>query len=89
MRGGGVRRLPHEVERNSPTWWLGLIHTGSGPVRTKRRHPYLQQAADLRLEAMHQRVRFGRDLLAKELEEAATTIEDMAKLLEAKEDEKG
>ena len=38
---------------------------------------------------MHQRIRFGRDLLAKELEEAATTIEDMAKLLEAKEDEKG
>ena len=80
---------PHEVERNSPTWWLGLIHTGSGPVRTKSRNPYLQQAADLRLEAMHQRIRFGRDLLAKELEEAATTIEHMAKLLEAKEDEKG
>ena len=58
-------------------------------MRTKSRNPYLQQAADLRLEAMHQRVRFGRDLLAKELEEAATTIEDMAKLLEAKEDEKG
>ena len=67
---------PHEAERNSPTWWLGLIHTGSGPVRTKSRNPYLQQAADLRLEAMHQRIRFGRDLLAKELEEAADTIED-------------
>ena len=43
---------PHKAERNSPTWWLGLIHTGSGPVRTESRNPYLQQAADLRLEAM-------------------------------------
>lgn len=66
-----------KAERNSPTWWLGLIHTGSGPVRTESRNPYLQQAADLRLEAMHQRDRFGRDLLARELESAAATIEEL------------
>lgn len=73
---------PHEAERNSPTWWLGLIHTGAGPVRTESRDPYLQQAANLRLEAMHQRDRFGRDLLARELESAAATIEDLEKRLE-------
>lgn len=73
---------PHKEERNSPTWWLGLIHTGSGPVRTESRNPYLRQAADLRLEAMHQRDRFGRDLLARELESAAATIEDLEKRLE-------
>ena len=61
---------------------LGLIHTGSGPVRTESRNPYLRQAADLRLEAMHQRDRFGRDLLARELESAAATIEDLEKRLE-------
>lgn len=80
---------PHEEERNNPGWWLGLIHTGTGPVITESRDPYKRQAAALRMEAMHQRSRFGRDLLAKELEEAAATIEDLAKLLEAKEDEKG
>ncbi len=69
---------PHKAERNSPTWWLGLIHTGSGPVRTESRNLYLQQAANLRLEAMHQRDRFGRDLLAQELESAAATIEELA-----------
>lgn len=75
---------PHKAERNSPTWWLGLIHTGSGPVRTESRNPYLQQAADLRLEAMHQRDRFGRDLLARELESAAATIEELAAEMEAR-----
>ena len=73
---------PHKAERNRPAWWLGLIHTGSGPVRTESRNPYLQQAADLRLEAMHQRDRFGRDLLARELESAAATIEELEKRLE-------
>lgn len=75
---------PHEAQRNNPTWWLELIHTGAGPVRTESRNPYQRQAADLRLEAMHQRDRFGRDLLAKELESAAASIEDMAKKLEAR-----
>ena len=46
-------------------------------MRTESRNPYLQQAADLRLEAMHQRDRFGRDLLARELESAAATIEEL------------
>lgn len=68
---------PHEAERNNPTWWLGLIHTGTGPVKTESRNPYQRQAADLRLEAMHQRDRFGRDLLARELESAAATIEEL------------
>ena len=75
---------PHKAERNSPTWWLGLIHTGSGQVRTESRNPYLQQAANLRLEAMHQRDRFGRDLLAQELESAAATIEELAAEMEAR-----
>ena len=52
-------------------------------MRTESRNPYLQQAADLRLEAMHQRDRFGRNLLATELEEAAATIEALAEKLEA------
>ena len=30
------------------------------------------------MEAMHQRDRFGRDMLAKELESAAASIEDLA-----------
>ena len=42
-------------------------------------------ATDLRLEAMHQRGRFGRNLLATELEEAAATIKALAEKLEAKE----
>lgn len=77
---------PHEAQRNNPTWWLELIHTGAGPVRTENRNPYRRQAADLRLEAMHQRDRFGRDLLAKELESAAASIENMAEKLEARPD---
>ena len=60
---------PHKAERNSPTWWLGLIHTGSGPVRTESRNPYLQQAADL---------------LARELESAAATIEELTAEMEAR-----
>ena len=55
-----------------------MIHTGTGPVRTESRNPYQKQAADLRMEAMHQRDRFGRDMLAKELESAAASIEDLA-----------
>ena len=54
----------HQAERNSPTWWLKRAYTGSGPVKTDSRNPYRRQAADLRLEAMHQRDRFGRNLLA-------------------------
>lgn len=65
----------HQAERNSPTWWLKRAYTGSGPVKTDSTNPYKRQAADLRLEAMHQRDRFGRNLLATELEEAAATIE--------------
>jgi len=34
------------------------------------------------MEAMHQRDRFGRDILAKELESAAASIEAMATELE-------
>ena len=59
-----------------------MIHTGTGPVRTESRNPYRKQAADLRMEAMHQRDRFGRDILAKELESAAASIEAMATELE-------
>lgn len=73
----------HPTERDNPTWWLKLTYTGSGPVRTDSPNPYKRQAADLRLEAMHQRNRFGRHLLATELEEAATSIEDLAARLEA------
>lgn len=72
---------PHEAERNNPAWWLGQIHTRSGPVKIESRGPYQRQVANLRLEAMHQRIHFGRDILAKELEDAATTIEDLAKIL--------
>ena len=72
----------HEAKRNNPAWWLELIHAGTGPVRTESRNPYRKQAADLRMEAMHQRDRFGRDMLAKELESAATSIEAMATELE-------
>lgn len=72
----------HEAERNNPAWWLELIHTGTGPVRTESRNPYRKQAADLRMEAMHQRNRFGRDMLAKELESAAASIETLAAELE-------
>ena len=78
----------HEAERNNPAWWLELIHTGTGPVRTESRNPYRKQAADLRLEAMHQRDRFGRDMLAKELESAAASIEDLEEKLEAQTDGK-
>lgn len=78
---------PHEAERNNPTWWLGLICVGSGPVKTESRNPYRKQAADLRMEAMHQRDRFGRDMLAKELESAATSIEDLADRTEGAENE--
>lgn len=67
------------------TWWLKRAYTGSGPVKTDSTNPYKRQAADLRLEAMHQRDRFGRNLLATELEEAAATIEALAAKLEAKE----
>lgn len=74
----------HEAERNNPAWWLELIHTGTGPVRTESRNPYRKQAADLRMEAMHQRDRFGRDLLAQELESAAATIEELAAEMEAR-----
>lgn len=74
---------PHQAERNNPTWWLKLAYTGSGPVRTDSPDPYKRQAADLRLEALHQRNRFDRHLLATELE-AAATIEDMAARLEGK-----
>ena len=73
----------HQAERNSPTWWLKRAYTGSGPVKTDSTNPYKRQAADLRLEAMHQRDRFGRNLLATELEEAAATIEALAEKLEA------
>ena len=73
----------HQAERNSPTWWLKRAYTGSGPVKTDSTNPYKRQAADLRLEAMHQRDRFGRNLLATELEEAAATIEALAAKLEA------
>lgn len=73
------------AERNSPTWWLKRAYTGSGPVKTDSTNPYKRQATDLRLEAMHQRDRFGRNLLATELEEAAATIEALAAKLEAKE----
>lgn len=52
------------------------------PVKTDSTNPYKRQAADLRLEAMHQRDRFGRNLLATELEEAAATIEALAEKLE-------
>lgn len=75
---------PHEAVRNNPAWWLGLIYTGAGPVRTESRNPYKRQAADLRMEAMHQRDRFGRDLLARELESAAATIEELAAGMEAR-----
>ena len=54
-----------------------MIHTGTGPVRTESRNPYRKQAAALRMEAMPQRDRFGRDMLAKELESAAASIEDL------------
>ena len=74
----------HQAERNSPTWWLKRAYTGSGPVKTDSTNPYKRQAADLRLEAMHQRDRFGRNLLAAELEEAAATIEALAAKLEEK-----
>lgn len=74
----------HQAERNNPTWWLKQIYTGTGPVRTDSPNPYKRQATDLRMEAMHQRGRFGRDLLAKELEGAAATIEALAAELEAK-----
>ena len=73
----------HQAERNSAMWWLNQPYTGSGPVRTDSQNQYKKQAADLRLEAMHQRDRFGRDLLATELEEAAATIEALAAKLEA------
>jgi len=75
----------HQAERNNPTWWLLLTCAGSGPVKTDSPNPYKRQAADLRMEAMHQRGRFGRDLLARELEGAAATIEDLAKKLEVSE----
>lgn len=75
----------HQAERNNPTWWLKRAYTGSGPVKTDSTNQYKRQAADLRLEAMHQRNRFCRDILATELEEAAATIEDLAEKLEAKE----
>lgn len=78
---------PHEAERNNPAWWLELIHTGTGPVRTESRNPYRKQAADLRLEAMHQRDRFGHDMLAKELESAAASIEDLTDRTEGAENE--
>ena len=29
----------HEAERNNPAWWLELIHTGTGPVRTEKPEP--------------------------------------------------
>lgn len=73
----------HQAERNSPAWWLAQIYTGSGPVRTDSPNPYKRQAANLRLEAMHQRDRFGRHLLAQELEGAAASIEELAEKLEA------
>lgn len=75
---------PHQAERNNPTWWLKLAYTGSGPVRTDSPNPYKRQAADLRLEALHQQNSFGQHLLATELEEAAATIEAMAAELEEK-----
>ena len=53
-------------------------------MKTESRNPYQRQAADLRLEAMHQRDRFGRDLLARELESAAATIEELAAEMEAR-----
>lgn len=53
-------------------------------MRTESRNPYLQQAANLRLEAMHQRDRFGRDLLARELESAAATIEELEAEMEVR-----
>ena len=40
------------------------------------------------MEAMHQRDRFGRDMLAKELESAAASIEDLEEKLEAQTDGK-
>lgn len=51
-------------------------------MKTESRNPYRKQAADLRLEAMHQRDRFGRDMLAKELESAAASIEDLLREME-------
>lgn len=76
------KACPHEEERDSPAWWLGLIYTGTGPVKTESRNPYKRQAADLRLEAMHQRNRFGHNILAQELESAAASIEELADRLE-------
>ena len=76
----------HQAERNNPTWWLKLPYTGTGPVRTDSQDPYKQPAAGLRLEALHQRTRFGRNLLAMELEGAAATIEALTARLEAADD---
>lgn len=39
------------------------------------------------MEAMHQRDRFGRDMLAKELESAAASIEDLTDRTEGAENE--
>ena len=58
---------------------------GADPHRVRAgedREPEPIPAAGRRLEAMHQRDRFGRDLLARELESAAATIEDLEKRLE-------
>ena len=80
-----AENCPHNAERNNPTWWLKLPYTGTGPVRTESLDPYKRQAANLRLEAMHQRNSFGRHLLATEPEGAAETIEELtAKLEETK-----
>lgn len=73
---------PHQTERNNPAWWLGLPYTGAGLVRTDSWDPFKKQAADLRLEALHQRNRFGRHLLAGELESAAASIEELTGKLE-------
>ena len=77
-----AENCPHNAERNNPTWWLKLPYTGTGPVRTESPDPYKRQAANLRLEAMHQRNSFGRHLLATELEAAAATIEALTEKTE-------
>ena len=77
-----AENCPHQAEKNSPAWWLRQAYTENGPVRTTSLDPYRQQAAGLRLEALHQRVRFGRNMLATELEAAASTIEVLINKLE-------
>ena len=85
VQGGELRRLPARGGAEQPDLVAGADPHGGRASENGEPEPITRgRQRTLRLEAMHQRDRFGRDLLARELESAAATIEELAAEMEAR-----